>query len=393
MPDIHSLLGRPLRLAMIGGGAGSMIGPVHRRAAGLAGRFDVVAAALSSDAGRSAEEAGRLGIPRAYPTGEALVAGEAARDDGADVVAVLTPDDSHVRFSASALSAGLDVFCEKPLATDLASALHLGRVASESGRLLGLVHNYTGFALVREARAMIAAGEIGRVQLVTASFLMGTLGRRVEDAPERMPARLRWRLDPERGGPSHALADIGSHLHHLVTYVTGLPAVGVLADLGAAVAERSAHDTAAVAFRLANGARGTLLASKAATGAAGRVRLEVYGDAGGLAWDLAEPERLDIVRPGQPRETRRPGCDELHPLARRAVRGCGDRAGSDDAFLEAFANLYLDFGDLVAARISGTAPDPLAAQGPALADGIAGLRFIDACLASSRSGGWVECSG
>lgn len=386
---IVPLIGRPLRLGLIGGGGESMIGPVHHRAARRDGAFEIVAAAPSSDPERGLAEAARLGIARGYASGEALVAAEAGRDDGVDVVAVLTPDDTHVRFAATGLAAGIDVLCEKPLATDLAGALRLRDAAAESRRLLGLVHNYTGFPMVREARAAVAAGEIGRVQLVVASFLHGALGTRIEDDPARMPPRLRWRLDPARGGASHALADLGSHVHHLVTYVTGQPVVAVLADLGAAVAGRTAHDTATVSLRLGNGGRGSLVVSKAATGAEGGIRLEVYGETGGLRWSLADPGRLEVTRAGRPLEVRGPGLGPLHPLAARATDAGSGGAG---AFLDAFANIYRDFGHRVAARMAGVAADPLTDGLPGLDEGVAGLRFIEACIASASAGAWRDCA-
>ncbi len=381
-------LGRRIRLGVIGGGGEALIGPVHRIAARLDDGFEIVAGILSSDAARSRASAEALRIPRAYPDMAAMVAGEAARADGIDAVAIMTPNDTHADFAEQALAAGWDVLCEKPLANDSGSGRRLAAAVRESGRVFCLAHNYSGYAMVREARAAIAAGEIGRVHLVQVTYLQGSLGARVEDHPERMPARMKWRLDPGKGGPSHVLGDIGTHAHQLATYVLGTPVEAVLADVGAVVPGRSAHDTASVVLRMQGGARGMLLASKAASGAENRILIEAYGEAGGLRWEQANPTQLFVMRPNAPAEVRSAGLPTLHPLARRASRL---PPGHPEAFLEAFANLYRDFAELVAARIAGAEPDPLAAHIPTVADGVAGLAFIDACLSSSESGTWAAC--
>lgn len=383
---IIGLIGRRLRLGLIGGGGGSMIGPAHRAAARMDDLYEITAGVLSSRPGQSAAEAAKLGIPRAYDSVDQMIAAEAARPDGIDLVAVMTPDDSHVSHARAALAAGLDVICEKPLSHTLSSAMELEAVVRDSGRRLMLMHNYSGFPMIREARAAVAAGEIGRVHLVHVSYLMGSLGTAVEATPETMPDRLKWRLDPARGGASHALSDIGTHAYHLLTYVTGLPGSEVLADLGAAVPGRSAHDSAALSLRLGGGARATILASKAATGASGGLSIEVYGDRGGLRWSQEAAGQLQVLRPGEPVQTRSAATRSLSPLEQGSLR----RLGGGDGFMDAFANLYADFAGLVAAGIAGTASDPLAAQVPSLADGLAGLRLIEACLASSRDGGWVR---
>jgi predicted dehydrogenase len=381
-------IGRRIRLGVIGGGGEALIGPVHRIAARLDDRFEVVAGILSSDAGKSRASAAAIGIPRAYPDIEAMIAGETARPDGIDAVAIMTPNDTHADLAERALSAGWDVLCEKPLANDSGSGRRLAASVRRSGRVFCLAHNYSGYPMVREARAAVAAGEIGRVHLVQVTYLQGSLAARVEDHPERMPARLKWRLDPTKGGPSHVLGDIGTHAHQLATYVLGSPVEAVLADVGAAVPGRSAHDTASVILRMRGGARGMLLASKAASGAENRILIEAYGEGGGLRWEQANPAQLFVMRPNAPAEVRSAGLPTLHPLARRAVRL---PPGHPEGFLEAFANLYRDFAELVAARIGGAEPDPLAAHIPTVADGVAGLAFIDACLASSESGTWAAC--
>ena len=254
--------------------------------------------------------------------------------------------------------------------------------------VLTLTHNYSGYPMVREARAAVAAGEIGPVRVVHVAYVQGSLGTLVEAEPAGVPNRLRWRLDPAAGGASHVLGDIGTHAHQLLTYVTGDRVAAVLADVGAAVPGRTAHDTASVIIRMKGGARGVLFATKAATGAENSMSLEVYGEAGGLAWQQATTNELRVMRHNRPAELRTSGLPTLHDLAKRAVRL---PPGHPEAFLEAFANVYADFADLVLARRAGTTADKLAREGPDAAAGVAGLAFIDACLQSARDGGWVDC--
>lgn len=382
------ILGRRLRLGMIGGGGESLIGPVHRLAARLDDRFDLVASVLSSDAQKSLTESQRLGIARSYTSVDEMLVGERKRPDPIDVVAIVTPNDTHVDYAERAMAQGFDVICEKPLANSLTDARRLSAAAQRSGRLLCLTHNYSGYPMIREARAAIAAGELGRVHLVQVSYLQGTLGARIEEDPARMPARLKWRLDAARGGPSHVLLDIGSHCHQLATYVAGDQVASVLADVGAAVEGRAVHDTASVILRMRNGARGTILASRAASGSENRMSIEVYGDKAGLRWEQSSPDLLHVTRTGLPAEIRAKGLASLHPLARQASRA---PSGHPEAFFEAFANLYRDFADQVAARIAGIAPDPLASHIPTIDDGLAGLAFIEACVRSSERGGWTDC--
>lgn len=387
---VIDLLGRRIRLGVIGGGGEGLIGPVHRIAARLDDCYEIVAGVLSSDPDKAAREAQRFGLPRSYPSVEAMLSAEAARDDRIDVVAIMTPNDTHVDYSVRALKAGFNVICDKPLANELEDARRLVSVAGTGSPLFCLTHNYSGYPMIREARAAIAAGELGRIHLLQVSYLQGNLGTLVEEQAGKMTSRLKWRLDPARGGTSHVMSDIGTHAHQLATYVTGDRVKSVLADVGAAIEGRSAHDTASVILRMANGARGTILASKAASGSDNRISIEVYGDKGGLRWEQANPNQLLIMRTGAPIETRFTGLASLHPLAKRAARL---PAGHPEAFLEAFSNIYADFAHLIAAHIKGAEPDPLAAHIPGLADGVAGLEFIDACLTSTASGTWADCAG
>ncbi len=286
---------RRIRIGLVGGGSGALIGPVHRIAARMDDRFLLAAGVLSSRPERAVAEAEALGL-RGYPDLPAMLAAEAARLDGIEAVAIMTPNDSHAALAGLALDAGLDVICDKPLTNDTASARALAQMAQAKGLILTLTHNYSGYPMVREARATVAAGEIGPVRVVHVSYVQGSLGTLVEADPAAIPNRLRWRLDPAAGGVSHVLGDIGTHAHQLLTYVTASRVAAVLADVGAALPGRTAHDTASVIVRMEGGARGVLFATKAATGAENAVSLEVYGEAGGLGWQQATANELRVMR-------------------------------------------------------------------------------------------------
>ena len=382
-----SPLPRRLRLGLVGGAGGALIGPVHRLAARMDDRFELVAGVLSSRPERALAEAASLGLPRGYPDVASMIAAESLRPDGIHAVAIMTPNDSHAAIAGLALDAGLDVICDKPLTNDLESAVALAAKARAKGLVLALVHNYSGYPMVREARAAVAAGEIGPVRVVHVAYVQGSLATRVEDHPESMSSRLKWRLDPAVGGPSHVLGDIGTHAHQLLTYVSGQRVAAVLADVGAALPGRASHDSASVILRMQDGARGMLFVTKAASGAENALTLEVYGEAGGISWQQSAANALRVMRNNRPAELRTRGLPTLYPLAQRATRL---PPGHPEAFLEAFANIYADFAELVRARRQGTPPDPLAAQGPDAQAGAEGLAFIEACLESTRTGGWAS---
>jgi predicted dehydrogenase len=381
-----SSLGRRVRLAVVGGGGNALIGPVHRMAARLDDRFEICAGVLSSDPARSVADATALHIPRGYADMATMIAEEAKRPDPIDAVAIMTPNDSHHRYAAMALDAGLDVICDKPITNDFEEALDLVERARSRGLVFCLTHNYSGYPMVREARSAIEAGEIGPLRVLHVSYVQGSLGTRVEDQPDAISSRLKWRLDPAKGGLSHVLGDIGTHAHQLLTYTSGRRVESVLADVGAALPGRTTHDTASIIFRLEGGARGVMFVTKAATGAENALSLETYGEAGGVTWQQVSANELRVVRNNRPVELRTRGLPTLYPLAKRATRL---PPGHPEAFLEAFANVYADFADLVAARRSGQPPDPLAAVTPNAVTGAEGIAFIDACIESTRTQTWA----
>ena len=372
-------LGRRLRLAVIGGGPGSFIGPQHRQAARTDDRFEIVAGALSSDP-RTSVEAGRalgLDAQRCYPDASTLLAAEATRPDGADAVAIMTPNHLHFPQAMAALEHGFDVICDKPMTNTLAEAEALCAKVRSTGRVFCLTHNYSGYPLVRQARAMVADGQLGEIRLVQVEYVQG--GR-----AKPGPGRTAWKNDPARGGASLVLGDIGTHAHQLLRYVTGLEVAEVAADLGCIVPERTAHDFAGALLRLQGGARGSFWVTQAAAGVENGLRIRVSGALGTLEWAQELPQQLLFKPLDAPVQIRTPRGPGTLPLALRASRIA---AGHPEGYHEGLANLYADAAEAMAARRSGQPVDPLTLQFPNELDGWMGLRFIDAMLRSSQAGG------
>jgi predicted dehydrogenase len=381
---VISMLGRRLRLAVIGGGPGSFIGAMHRQAARLDDRYELVAGALSSDAQRSLQAGGEIGLPaeRCYASGMALLAGEATREGGADVVAIMTPNDSHFTFSMAALEQGFDVICDKPLTNTLAEAQQLHRRVLDTGLVFCLTHNYTGYPMVRQAKAMVEAGQLGTVRLVQVEYVQG--GR-----AKAGPGRTAWKEDPARGGPSLVMGDIGTHAHNLLRFITGLEVAEVAAEVGAIVPGRIAHDFAGAMLRLGEGARGSFWVTQAAAGVENSLRIRVSGSLGSIEWLQEVPQQLIFKPLDAPAQTRTPNGPGTLPLAARSSRIV---AGHPEGFHEAFANLYSDAAETIAARRTRQAADPLALHFPNSRDGLLGVAFVDSVIRSSLDGGaWTRC--
>ena len=383
---VIEMLGRRLRLAVLGGGPGSFIGAMHRAAARLDDRYEIVAGVLSSDPERSTTAAAALGIApaRAYETADALFTGEAARTDGADVVAIMTPNDSHHSFAIAALRHGFDVICDKPITNTLAEAVDVLAMVEDTGLVFCLTHNYTGYPMVRQAQAMVADGMLGTIQLVQVEYVQG--GKAGERDPDR-DGDLPWRYDPVRGGPSLVLGDIGTHAHNLVRFVTGLEVTELAADVGHIVENRLVDDYAGALLRFDNGARGSFWVTQAAAGVENCLRLRVSGTKGTLEWMQEAPTQLAFKPLGAPAEIRTPNGPGSLASAKRASRIV---AGHPEGFHEGFANIYADAAEAIAARRAGVEPDPLALVFPNAVDGVRGVAFVEAAIASSaNNGAWT----
>lgn len=366
---------RRLRMGMIGGGPGSFIGPVHRIAAELDREIELVAGAFSSDAGRSAEAgtAYRIDPSRAYANVGDMLAAEAARSDGIDFVSVVTPNHHHRDAAVAALRAGLPVFCDKPLTASLAEAMELRILAGTTDLPFAVSYTYSGYPLVREARALISDGAIGPVRKVVVEYPQGWL------AGEASGKQAEWRLDPARSGLGGCIADIGVHAFHLAEFMTGLRTSHLFADLGTVVPGRRLDDDCTVLLRFANGARGVLLASQIEVGELNGLRIRIYGEHGAIIWSQEDANSLQIRDFDGKIQILRVGTAAIGPIGALATRLPG---GHPEGYLEAFANLYRDF----AKQLRGCEAPLL----PTVDDGVRGMIFIETAVMASAAGqGWV----
>lgn len=374
---------RRLRLGMVGGGQGAFIGAVHRIAARLDDDWELVAGALSSDPERARASGADLRIDpaRCYSDFREMARAEAERTrhggDGIDAVAIVTPNHLHFPIACAFIEAGIHVICDKPLTTNLADAQHLQALVHQHGVRLCLTHNYSGYPLVRAARALVEAGELGDVRIVQVEYAQDWLAQPLEDAGQKQAA---WRTDPAQAGPAGCLGDIGTHAAQLAGFVTGLVPQQLSAELTTFVPGRRVDDHVQVQLRYANGARGLLWASQAATGEENHLRLRVYGTKAALHWDQESPNTLTWQPAGQPAQRLTRGMAHLPAVAAAATRTPG---GHPEGYLEAFAQLYRDF-----ARDLRHLDQP--ASVPGVIEGVRSLAFVETVLASaSRDGAWT----
>ncbi|MGF6655859.1 putative dehydrogenase [Paraburkholderia youngii] len=379
---------RRLRLGMVGGGQGAFIGAVHRIAARLDDRFELVAGALSSDPERARASAVEAGIARSYADWREMARAEAARDDGIDAVAIVTPNHLHAPVATAFLEAGIHVICDKPLAVSLAEGEALAKLAQSSKRLFAVTHTYSGYPLVRHARELVERGELGEIRVVQVEYAQDWLAEPLETGGANKQAG--WRTDPALAGPAGCLGDIGTHAYQLAAFVTGMMPRALSAELHTFVPGRRIDDHVQAMLRYANGARGMLWASQVASGAENALRLRVYGTKAGLAFDQEEPNALWFTPLG--------GAAERLTRARvkSAVAAHATRvpAGHPEGYLEAFAQLYKDAALHIDALNEGRAPPAESLLLTTVDDGVDGLRFIEAVLESSAADGrWVEIEG
>lgn len=374
---------RKLRMGMVGGGRGAFIGSVHRMAAALDGRIELACGAFSSDPKRSLESGRDLLLDerRIYGSYREMFEREKALPaaERMDFVAIVTPNHEHYPAARLALEAGFPVMCDKPLCLDVTEARKLRALVTSTGVLFGLTHNYSGYPMVKEARARVGAGEIGKVRRVVAEYAQGWLASPLETTGQK---QAEWRTDPARSGSSCCLGDIGTHAAHLTEYVTGLAIEEVACELTTFVEGRQLDDDASVLLRLGDGARGVLWASQVAIDEENGLSLRVYGETGSLEWRQEEPNSLLVKRPDRPREIVRSGANYrwLAGAARMATRL---PAGHPEGYIEAFANLYRDFAE---ALVEGTRPDV-----PTVDDGVRGMAFVEAAIESSKANGkWTR---
>ena len=372
-----------LKYGMVGGGRGAFIGGVHRHAAALDSQIDFVAGALSSNPDKAKASGKDLGLAdeRNYGSWQEMLDGELARDeaDRIDFVSVVTPNHVHFEVAHAFVNAGFNVICDKPLVHTSAQAKKLIKAVEKSGVVFAVTYNYTGYPMVRQARDMVANGDLGKIRKVIVEYNQGWLATKLESEGAK---QAEWRTDPARSGAAGAIGDIGSHAENLATTVTGLDLDSICADLTSFVDGRQLDDDGNLLLKFTNGAKGVFIASQIEIGAENDLRLRVFGEKGSLTWHQENPNYLYFDLLGKPRQTYARGNDYLTPSAQKASR---IPAGHPEAFLEAFANIYLGAAEAVRARKAGKNLKKLEGDFPTIYDGARGVHFIEKTVESAKS--------
>ncbi len=375
-----------LNWGMIGGGEGSQIGPVHRIASALDARFALKAGALDADPAKGRDFAQRLGIApdRAYGDWKEMLAGERNRQGRLDLVTVATPNSTHYEITKAFLEAGIHVLCEKPMTVTVDEAEDIAATATRTGAICAVNYGYTGYALVRHMRAMVARGDLGKVRLIVVEFSHGFHA----DAADADNPRMRWRYDPAQAGISGQFADCGIHALHMASFVSGQNARELSADFVSAIASRKLEDDAMVNVRMDGGAMARLWTSSVAVGSFHGLNIRVFGEKGGLRWAQQWPDQLHWTPLNGRTETIERGMGGLSPDAERATRIA---AGHSEGMLVAFANIYADLADVIEARRTGIAANPQALHFPTATDGLRSIAAIKAAVQSAHAGSvWTD---
>ncbi|MFK7761682.1 MAG: Gfo/Idh/MocA family protein [Roseobacter sp.] len=370
-----------IKLGMVGGGNDAFIGPVHRIASRIDNRFELIAGALSSTPEKARASGQALGLDRIYDDFKQMAIREARLKNGIEAVSIVTPNHVHYAAAREFLKRGIHVICDKPLTSTLADARKLANAVEKSDALFVLTHNYTGYPMVRQAREMVAAGEIGKIRVVQVEYPQDwlTIAQDFKQAE--------WRTDPARSGVGGSTGDIGTHAHNLARFVSGLEVESLAADLDAFVPGRRVDDNGHVMLRFHGGAKGMLWCSQVAPGNENALRIRVYGEVGGLEWAQEEPNQLWHTPFGAPKRViTRNGAGASDAAARMSRVPPGHPEG----YLEGFANIYSEAADAIIARRAGTALAPEVLF-PTIEDGVRGVEFVDACVRSSaRNAAWVK---
>lgn len=382
-------MSRKIRMGMVGGGRGAFIGGVHRMAAALDGQIELVCGAFSSSAEKSKASGADLFLPpdRAYGNYAEMIEKEKQLPEGErmDFVSIVTPNHMHYGPAKMALENGFHVVCDKPLCFSMEEAKELQKLEADTGLVFALTHNYTGYPMVKQARAMVKKGELGAIRKVVVEYPQGWLSTKLEDSEQKQAS---WRTDPKRSGAAGAMGDIGTHAENLAEYITGLHITELCADLTAFVPGRLLDDDGNVLLRFNNGAKGVLHASQISAGEENSLKIYVYGEKGGLEWHQMEPNSLKVKWLSAPMQILRTGVGDLHPEAMAHTR---IPAGHPEGYLEAFANIYRNFAMCVRARLEGKELDPIYTDFPSVSDGLRGMLFIEKVVESSGSQDkWVK---
>jgi len=379
---------RKIKMGMVGGGPGAFIGNVHRMAAALDGQIELVCGAFSSDPEKS-REAGKslyLDENRVYGSFEEMILKEKSLPEAVrmDFVSIVTPNHLHFAPAKLAMENGFDVVCDKPICFSLDEAQDLVKIVNETGRLFCLTHNYTGYPMVRQAKAMVKAGELGKIRKIIVEYPQGWLSTFLEGSGQKQAG---WRTDPEKSGKAGCIGDIGTHAENLAEFISGLEIEELAADLTTFVDGRKLDDDGSVLLRFKGGAKGVLMASQISIGDENNLRIRIYGEKAGLEWSQLEPNTLIVKHGNKPNELYRAGSNHayLYPESISATR---IPAGHPEGYLEAFANLYKEFALASQLRNEGK---PFDVSFPTAKDGLRGMKFIDAVVSSSsQNASWVR---
>ena len=375
-----------IRLGMVGGGEGAFIGAVHRIAARMDDHYTLVAGALSSTPEKALRSAQAIGLERGYPDFVTMAQAEAARDDGIEAVAIVTPNDQHAPAAEAFLRAGIHVICDKPVTTTLKDARRLQALAKKQGLIFALTHNYTGYPMVRHARRMVRDGTLGEIRVVQVEYPQDWLTERLEATGQKQAA---WRADPKRSGAGGCIGDVGTHAYNLADFIIGIDATELCAEMTSFVKGRVLDDNIQILLRYANGARGSLWASQVAPGNENALRIRVYGSKGGIEWQQEHPNQLRYSPFGQATQVISRGTASANEDAARVTRV---PSGHPEGYLEGFATVYSEIAQAIRAARGGKGNRKLdkAVTFPTIDDGVKGMAFIEASVKSSSKGGrWV----
>jgi len=379
---------RRLRMGMVGGGNDAFIGAVHRIAAFMDGKIELVCGAFSINPEISQESARQLFVAedRVYPDFQTMIEKEALLPEGErmDFLTIVTPNFLHFEPAKMAMEAGFDVVVEKPMTVSLEEAIELQKVVERTGRTLCLTHTYSGYPMVKQAKAMIKEGHFGKIRKIVVEYPQGWLSRLSEREGNAGAA---WRADPKRSGKSLVMGDIGTHAAHLAEYVSGLRITELCADLTTFVEGRLLDDDGSVLLHFEDGAKGVLMASQISAGEENAVRIRIYGEKGGLEWANEDPNNLIVKMLDQPRQLYRTGNAYAAPftLSSFATHNTRIPAGHPEGLLESFANIYRNFALTVSAKNEGCEPKPEELDFPTVYDGVRGMAFIDTVVKSNES--------
>ena len=380
---IYKKMNRKLRMGMVGGGQAAFIGAIHRLAANMDGLVELACGALSINPEIAVASGKALFLPesRTYLTYEEMIKAEAAlpANERMDFVTIVTPNFAHFAPAMMALDHGFHVVIEKPITFSLDEAKQLKMKLDETGLTLCLTHTYAGYPMVKQAKAMIADGKLGKIRKVWVEYPQGWLSRLSEREGNAQAA---WRTDPKKAGKSSVMGDIGTHAAHLSEYITGAKITDVCAELNTLVEGRVMDDDGAVMLKFDNGAKGVLIASQVAAGEENALKIRVYGELGGIEWFQHEPNSLIVKWLDAPSQILRAGSAHLY---KAASHNCRTPAGHPEGYLEAFANIYRNFALTLGCKIDGTTPTAEMLDFPGVEDGIRGMAFIDNVVASAHS--------